>query len=686
MLSPNTGVFTRQTHTTAASKDSTIEAAAQNSPPAKRFLACVPCRLSKTRCLPSKESDACRACLRSSRACVPPGPPKPRMKSAQRFAELEKKIQTLTNNIDQTKQARQHDMHPEAHTSPNSDGSRSVGCQLGLPDAHNSLDDNPGGVSLTPDLEASLFAHWKDTVYQFCPIPMFTQDINVEHMKTESPLLLLTILTIASTSHHPALSTQLVDKLTQAFGYHIFTRNSQNVDAVMALLLFSHYHFHLDTTTNLTPSKYIHAAFAIIHDLGIREKAKLCSTKVQKSKDDVCILVQEWYAASTTASLFHHDSLVQYSPEIDQYIILLQTGSPGLSKLQTSLIRLQQIIERASILLDWSNHKSESAFDDPTTRYKIAMLQGELDSWEKDLPKNMDYRLKQHSVHTAYLRVHEIAVRCFVRKRSREMQEGRHSVEDGMMGLTPQHYDCLMKCIGSIQAVFDSFLSLEIPIARCLPNSYLLWNITAALLLIKLGHFGEAMTSNHEPMRAEQTLSFKFILSHYLDSVARRIEQLTADGFMPQARPYVSVMRKLKMYYVQKRDSCITAQGQLITSDPPLQTSPPPNLVQDHTTAPTSNRLQSQLQSQHRAPSLVAGTGMGVLYEALPTAQQLTHSETRDPAGLPSGLWYSLDSGHPSYTDADENIVTLDPEAMMQLDAFMWAEENTTWMQALLSQ
>jgi hypothetical protein len=65
----------------------------------KRSRACVACRNMKIRCLPVEGQEACNACSKVNRECVMPGPPRKRQKTVHKVAELEKKINALTNAL-----------------------------------------------------------------------------------------------------------------------------------------------------------------------------------------------------------------------------------------------------------------------------------------------------------------------------------------------------------------------------------------------------------------------------------------------------------------------------------------------------------------------------------------------------------------------------------------------------------
>ena len=57
-----------------------------------------------------------------------------------------------------------------------------------------------------------------------------------------------------------------------------------------------------------------------------------------------------------------------------------------------TLIRLQQIVDDSSQLLGPIDPRVAEAFDDPSTQYKLKMLERRLESWRKSAPGAVDDR------------------------------------------------------------------------------------------------------------------------------------------------------------------------------------------------------------------------------------------------------------------------------------------------------
>src|ERR1700743_3349376 len=71
----------------------------------------------KIRCLPVEGQESCSACAKVNRQCIMPGPPRKRQKTVHKVAELEKKINALTDAL-LAKQQQADSGKPEDESPP----------------------------------------------------------------------------------------------------------------------------------------------------------------------------------------------------------------------------------------------------------------------------------------------------------------------------------------------------------------------------------------------------------------------------------------------------------------------------------------------------------------------------------------------------------------------------------------
>lgn len=129
---------------------------------------------------------------------------------------------------------------------------------------------------------------------------------------------------------------------------------------------------------------------------------------------------------------------------------------------------------------------------------------------------------------------HEVAVRTYnLTCTNREGQDTSPS---------PSHLEALYLCLRSCYAVLSIYLSYPIPLARCLPNLYLVWTVYAATLLIRLGHFQKTALQGPIAGMPETTTE------QFLDALITRLGEISAEGYCLSAREFYSVFKKLKLW------------------------------------------------------------------------------------------------------------------------------------------
>lgn len=115
-------------------------------------------------------------------------------------------------------------------------------------------------------------------------------------------------------------------------------------------------------------------------------------------------------------------------------------------------------------------------------------------------------------------------------------------------------FDTLCTCVESSKNILEIYLSFNVSLARSLPNLYLFWNMFAIVHLMKMSHFIEY---NLTP---DTTSSGPMIL-RYFDALISKIDDISSDGHLPQAIPFGMIFRKLKIWYLHKREICINPHG-----------------------------------------------------------------------------------------------------------------------------
>jgi len=113
--------------------------------------------------------------------------------------------------------------------------------------------------------------------------------------------------------------------------------------------------------------------------------------------------------------------------------------------------------------------------------------------------------------------------------------------------VTADHIEALTVCLDSAHGILDAYLAIDIPIARTLPNLYLVWNVYAALTLIKLHRLLHPPNSKLGSVFAPDLK-----VGYYLDAVSARLADISSEGRSPPAEAFGFVFKKLKMWHAHK--------------------------------------------------------------------------------------------------------------------------------------
>ncbi|KIW23340.1 uncharacterized protein PV07_11548 [Cladophialophora immunda] len=542
--------------------------------PEKRIkapIACVPCRMTKTRCVVARGLDSCEACLRKSRACIRPGPAKPRAKSSQKISELESKIASLSRALS-TRSYQDRPGESSVSGTPtqsvSSERSRDVSVSFARPTLENfqasqsrhcsaqvDLDVVGRGLLDVPTAEV-LFGHWNTSMRPILPIVSPSEN-NLRECRKAKPMLFLAILSVASASILPSFQPPLVKELKHQLARQILEQGRRSIDLIQACLLYSQYYAHDPDSPHALPTQFVSAAITMLCDLGMMEKiARGPDFNRHESREVARAYLACWYAASSNATLFRQQTLMPPSSNLEACIDVLSTANsmPRSDALLCSLVRLQVILDNVSNTFDAGDKKAVGEFDSATVQYQLRTFQDRLGSWNTSASNFVDQRLKICSAEFASICIHQIALRCYLQRLFASNEPGNFHATD--IVLSSQHLSSICSCLDSSQALLDAYLSLETRLARSLPNHYLMWTLYAAVALIKLTPFREATRARTPATHPEEASAIP-----HLDAMLSKISEITQDGYLPQAKTWGMAFAKLRLWYLHKKQVCINTNG-----------------------------------------------------------------------------------------------------------------------------
>ncbi|XXG95850.1 hypothetical protein Hte_002121 [Hypoxylon texense] len=600
-----------------------------NGPPQslKRIRACIACRNMKIKCISVPGSNNCEACLRYSRPCQDPGPPKARVKTSQKFTDLEKRIDALTSALDAERRRNQQlpkqvttevQWSKTPDSNPRDDDVFSPTTQQGqeLEDVNDGRDIatcsdvvDLGVIDISS--AALLFDHWKFRMRPFMPVIRVSADEGVHTIRTKKPTLFLTIMTIAGAAVKPSIVPRLLTQLNSTLAQDVFIQGAKSLDLLQSLILFSQYYIQPPHVKAFAMPQHAYSAVIMSHDLGLGATHRRDGSNDTETKETYRTLLAVYLGASCSATILRrHQPLISTSSHRD-YIEALTRDRDGDHGDQwlCSLVALQELFDEVSKTLNTSYGATDESFDDFRIQHLLGIFRQRLNGWKVSRSGEIDQRLKNHAASVADLYIHQVAIRTYncqmlswLQNKEQNGPAQPHPV------FTPAHTDALCHCLKVSANIMKIYLSLDEATSRSLPNVFLLWNMCAAVCLIKLGYFAENLSSRrtHEGVSSDLPTP-----APLLEAMIQKLSSLSQHGYFPQSRPFIIAFKKLKMWFQQKKAICINNNGDCYngTSGPihyivGTQTPPAsPSTREAHIHKPSSAKVSDRDQSRNPTES-----------------------------------------------------------------------------------
>lgn len=288
------------------------------------------------------------------------------------------------------------------------------------------------------------------------------------------------------------------------------------------------------------------------------------------------------------------------------------------------------------------------------------------------------------TVHFADLVVHQIAMRNIVNRvyASYNANKATTGAKGFSLGLAPWQLEAIWRCVLSCQALLDIYCGLEDSLARSLPNMFLVWTIFAGFTLVKLGYLAEAASSPDSSIMSEM-LSQKST-PEILDAMVSKIDAVSRNGYLPQAKGFGLAFKKLKSYYLQKRHTCLHSGGDCefgVDGEAAEVVDPLGGALREDGTELSNEALpRSDWQSVEFDQSPRRGPNMRqTLLERPSQAVAETSQDMTDSPVVPFAGVYDPST----YDRTNWDDFVLDDVAMREINDFMM-EDDPGWMRSFL--
>lgn len=357
---------------------------------------------------------------------------------------------------------------------------------------------------------------------------------------------------------------------------------------------------------------------------------------------------------------------------------------------------LQELFDDVSKTLNTSYGHVDESFDDFRTQHLLNSFRQRLNNWRLSLPGGIDQRKRQiiplrrlaafanieyskgiiqHAASVAELFIHQIAIRVY---NYQVLPWLRNKEESGppqpQPVLTAIHTDALCHCLKASADTMTTYLSLDEATSRSLPNIFLVWNMCAAVCMIKLGHFAETASSYRTNGGSNSDLPPP---SDFLEAMIQKLSSLSQHGYFPQSRPFLVAFKKLKMWFLQKKAICINDNGEcynggsgpvhyiLGTQTPPA--SPLTRNAHIHKPSQTPGE-QRHDRNAATAPEVLSAGQPGLNWNPSPYASEQSRIQANDMTLTNDAFGMTYDTSQSNFNSGDFDF---DFNDMLDIDKFM---------------
>lgn len=366
----------------------------------------------KIRCNPVEGQDACKACAKVNRQCIMPGPPRKRQKTVHKVAELEKKINALTQSL-LTKT--QNDPTPP-HESPAvtemskssvsnqlptfSDGDRPPECdgdrpfsksdtaaqipRIGTSSDANYVDVIDKGL-LTMEAALKIFDRFDREMNILSPVVGFPPNMSLSSLRQRRPMLFLAVMCAACGIVMPHLQDDLLSELARELAERVMFKFEKTLDVCQAMLVICTWCGRHSRGKDLGFSQYIHVAAAIAFDIGLGKRLRHALTKDPLEDLEMRrTWVGIYFNAQCVSCTLRQPAFVRDGPYLQECLDIL-VASPNSLQTDRILCRLAEVVRISSDTLSvfkYDDPVTHVKLEDPATQYQIKLLENRLADWK----------------------------------------------------------------------------------------------------------------------------------------------------------------------------------------------------------------------------------------------------------------------------------------------------------------
>ncbi|KAF2138284.1 uncharacterized protein K452DRAFT_256441 [Aplosporella prunicola CBS 121167] len=696
-------------------------------PDGKRLRACDHCRALKVRCDPQDENGTisethpCKRCKKSKKTCITTAPTKKRTKKADtRVAELEKKVNELTARLGDAPMP-PYAGHPDVplpqdasdpaaaypgstrpekrrRTNEPSGGLNSSDARREImyddhaeiaAAAHHRAEGRPGQtdysyISYEVDrcmdrdvAERVIHRYVNDLAPAFPAVPL-PQDTTAAGLRTEKPLLFLSILTAASYGCEPVVpaDTQryLADLLQGSFAELIWRKQEKTLEIIQALIvgvlwyrppaMYEHHAFYM----------MINAASSMALELGLGKRAGKSKAKLGLGPFRRCLpnaggvearraFMACYYLGANIAMILRRPMFLRWNKYMDECVTELETASDALpsDKIFCYHLKLAAIAEDVASQFSMDDPAAANNLSDKFSEIALRNYDTKLESLRQKRPAYANNALLQFSENVTGLFAHEVAAHHNQNADDNPEEPGRQNL------LSPVAISSLQECIKSCHGLLENFLSLDFESFHALPVIYSVRAVYSTVCLAKL--WADATT----PGDISATITPESLrLEFYFENLIRRfLLAVEKDPQSPHAKFHYIVMGLREKFTSMKSGGARPAEA--------AQTPAASALTKTTSTANPQEQSRHSYASGSSVPS--TQTPLHLLSEVAQQAQAPPIQQTYYDNGIGGQVMTNYSWDMAGFGNIDFSSIGMDVDLSGLFGGDMGYEANQQYLQ-----
>lgn len=288
-----------------------------------------------------------------------------------------------------------------------------------------SLNDRPRCLT-DPEILAKLFQLYDAVMVHHFPLSLFPDSEDAGFIQQTKPTLFLAVVTAAAGTSEPELQTALGLQLTKDLGRRIFVEGEVSLELVQALTIAALFYSPSHNFEKLKYYQYIQMAGTLAMDIGFgrRDPSKeIVSTasvqtwrtpnpETEREQNErnrtvivcyinclsyviSCSFIQTYTKIPSVSRNFRRPSMIRSTAAIRESIEALETSpiaTPQDHRL-ICLVRLEQLMEEATVLLNLDTTDATSVVDDLKTQRVVRLFADRLKDWKASIEPRSMYRV-----------------------------------------------------------------------------------------------------------------------------------------------------------------------------------------------------------------------------------------------------------------------------------------------------